>query len=205
MGFNLNLKIVPTTLLGSLLLLVAMSAHQSRARMVLVHGVHGHALQHHKRASSRSSGSSSDSGPHGPAWHEHPMWNHPALHEGAKLWPSPSSSSKSSSKASPKPSSTHSPAHSVESTGAKPSEHATATSHLNKGKGLASGSGAAKDGSRAAETHGKSSAHKVEIYSFDKGGSFKDSMQSGSGRPVGRKDTKPRKTYNLDRKKQKKG
>lgn len=40
------------------------------------------------RASPGSPSSTPASPTRGPAWHEHPMWQHPALYEGANLWPS---------------------------------------------------------------------------------------------------------------------
>lgn len=48
-----------------------------------------------RRTSSGHSGTASpppSTERHGPAWHEHPMWNHPALYSGAPLWPSSSTS-----------------------------------------------------------------------------------------------------------------
>ncbi|CAO1618887.1 unnamed protein product [Sympodiomycopsis kandeliae] len=181
------------TLLGSLILLLA-NAHRTKANNVPVYVARRGALRDR-------SGSGS-----GPAWHEHPMWQHPALYEGAKLWPS--SSSGSSSKSSPTHSSSSSsveitgsrPAHSssgslVEITGSKPAHssssssveitgsrpaHSEVTSPLNKGKAVASGSGA------GAPATGQST----------QGGSFKNTASPWKiGRPLGRKDDGPRRPY----------
>ncbi|CAO1618895.1 unnamed protein product [Sympodiomycopsis kandeliae] len=155
-----NINTATAMLLGSLCLLLAtILAHQAKAHDVPEHTVNRRSLGYQKRASG------------GPAWHEHPMWNHPALYEGAKLWPS---SSESSSK-----SSTHSSGHSVENTGSKPSDEVT--SHLDKGKGVATGSSAGVGGGHTVPTQGQAA----------RGGRiFKNT--SKMGRPLGKKDSKPR-------------
>lgn len=89
---QLNLSSFTATLLVSVLLLMVSSSrgHKDPRRHALRRAVWAQ-----KRMSGDHSGGSSPTsshGTHGPAWHEHPMWNHPALLEGARLWPSPSSS-----------------------------------------------------------------------------------------------------------------
>lgn len=174
MRLNLPINIATVTLLGSLCLLLVILAHQTKAQGVPEYGPHRRALRHRKRASSGSSGSSGPPNPTrtGPAWHEHPMWNHPALHQGAKLFPSSSeSSSKSSS--------------SLESTGTGSHaghHHEEVTSHLSKGKGIASGSGS-----------GSGDVHGLQSHSVHPGarpGSTWSSFRTG--RPPGVKESRPR-------------
>ncbi|CAO1633622.1 unnamed protein product [Sympodiomycopsis kandeliae] len=186
MRSNSRINIARTTLLSSLILLLAVFAYQSKAHNALSDR---RALQHHERAFSGSSGSSGPPRPTtaGPAWHEHPMWNHPALYEGAKLFPSPSSS--------PKLTGPHSPTHSTESTGTRPLQ-------VDKGKGVASVPAVGKTNSPAPA---QGSGRKVEIYSLDKDSGFKSSMArekrpwSKAGRPVGSKEAKQRDPYNMNK------
>lgn len=200
MRLQLN-TVATTTLLGSLFLLLAVFQYQSEAQDKPKYSAHRRALQHRKRASSDSSGPPNPTRG-GPAWHEHPMWNHPALHEGAKLFPS------SSSESSPKPSSSHSFSHSLASTGAggHTSHHQEeVTSHLNKGKGIASGSGAGSGAGHGLQRHSVQTGRKLGTYTttgarVGRPPGVKDSgprtkkvgPTARMGRPVGKKDSTPR-------------
>lgn len=127
----------------------------------------------------------SSTGSHGPAWHEHPIWDHPALKEGAKFWPS----SSSSDHAGHRP---HSPTH---STGSKPPSV--------KGKEVA-GPSHPVIGHKPPHEHPAGS----RPFTLDQHGNLKypagpaGGPKRGPGRPKGSKDKAPRKPY--ERKKKKK-
>ncbi|CAO1618891.1 unnamed protein product [Sympodiomycopsis kandeliae] len=201
MRLKLHVNTATATLLGSLFFLLAMLAHQTKSHNLPDYTANRHALHYRKRASGGGlggHGGPSNPRPSGSAWHEHPMWKHSALYEGAKLWPS---SSESSSK-----SSTHSPGHSAEITGSEPSA-AEVTSHLDKGKAVASGSSA--DAGADPAVKGQS----AQDMSFRKMGrplGSKDSAPRapyrklkegprapGTGRPLGKKDSKARAPYRM--------
>ncbi|CAO1618883.1 unnamed protein product [Sympodiomycopsis kandeliae] len=185
MGLNLHINIATTTSLGSLFLLLTILVHQAKTHELSGYSTHRRNLPYQKRASGGNPDLS------GPAWHEHPMWQHPALYEGAKLWPS---SSESSSK-----SSTHSSGHSVEITGSKPADHEV-TSGLDKGKAVASGSSTAGAGGgedisrkKLGRPFGVKDSAPRAAYTYKKEGSG----GQRTGRPLGTKDTKPRAPYKL--------
>lgn len=87
-NYNMRLAFAIFTFTTMLISAAALSIAQSSSAPT--EPPHGQGLR--TRASSDSSGMPA-SGAHGPAWHEHPIWEHPSLHKGAKLWPSSSSSS----------------------------------------------------------------------------------------------------------------
>ncbi|CAO1629765.1 unnamed protein product [Sympodiomycopsis kandeliae] len=182
MEFKPYLTFVNATLLGSMLLLLAMTAHQIKAQMVPVYSAHHQrALSlHHKRASSGS-------GSGGPSLHEHSTWNHPALHEGADLWPA-------SSKASTPKASSPTPTFPVDSTGRRTSQLAL-TSHLDQGKAVASGSGAgASESLKSTVPPIKKMGRPVGVKDSEprKNAVKKIGPTQRLGRPPGAKDTKPR-------------
>ncbi|CAO1618879.1 unnamed protein product [Sympodiomycopsis kandeliae] len=178
MRLSLHIDTAIVTLVGSVFLLLGVP--EAKTHDLPEYNTRQHGLPYQKRASG------GNPNPSGPAWHEHPMWQHPALYEGAKLWPS--SSPESSSKSSSQSSSTHSSGHSVEITGSKPSDEVT--SHLDKGKAVASGS-------RAPASAGAGAGPAVLMPGQSAlGGSFRKAFfPARMGRPVGTKDSKPRAPY----------
>lgn len=169
-------------------------------------------LPEKRTSSSHSSGSSSTSatGPHGPAWHQHPMWNHPALHEGAPLWPSSTTSSHHSHTQHGSHTPTH--AHSLERGAMFGEGHRSREGRSSAGKAPSHVSSPThSEGATTASTahHSDQKQHQTQTHEHSIGGRLIRFHADGSfqaaksplklGRPKGLKDAQKRRSRQKSR------